>query len=819
MATSALDVKVPGVHTYESTELPSSVPPSYPIGAYVGEAVRGRTDKAVLISSWSDFVSVYGGFPKLPDAHLNGALAAYLHFQNGGGPLWYVRVVGNGGAGAKKEDLKDHSNGANSIDVYAQNIGKWGSSLSIATERWETSNVATQVVTNNSPSDAGADLPGVVDVKTLLGIKVGDVVDVLDEAGAVQGWGVVGNVLADGVNHTARNLVSGRPYILFADDSQMNGGAGVDAASFTLRSASTHKASTRLSEAYVDGDTVVKVKSSSGFDVGSLISVMLVSCCNDDSTKDKVLTGHARVTVVSGGNLTIAAELAGDDGNAYNQAIAVDSKAFAWSGSQATQAASDGIELTAVPAGSDGNVISYEIIAGAAESCDVAGNHIKITIDNGTTKWTGVKAIIDANAAATKLVSVVTLNNEAGDVNAAAVAKRFLTGGAYATVVSQEFDLTVRDAGKVIEKHSGLTISSSSVDYIGTRLGGTSTPTISDDNESKNIIVLKDAVIADDAEKVGLMPRSFKDTQLAGGTDAAAPSAAEALGDATQGSETGIYLLEGKAGMEVIAIPGFAGADIAAEGAAFAKRNDATFIMDTPQLDSTFDTISNFIQGELAMDDTYLAVYTPWLKMPDPRSSKKKVEIPPTMVAGPSWARSATEGQHVSPANIPMRGPNEASVVFTDAQLGSLNEDLHVNVVRHQQGRGYRVMGARTLSSINGSRKFISVRRWLNHLKRSAKTALADLVFVGANERLMRRVRHILGDFLQAEWRRGALYPAEDESRAYFVKCDEETTTSADLGAGRVIADVRVSPVTPAEKILLGITSETGGITITEAAE
>lgn len=810
MASSALDVRTPGVHIFESAAPVRAVPPRTPIGAHVGQAVRGRTDKAQLVSSWSDFVRLYGGFPSLPDAHVYGSLAVFLHFQNGGGPVWFVRTVGAGGVGAKKEDLKDHSDAAASIDVHAQNIGTWGNDVSIAIERWETSNVAAQAVVQ------GAVSPGAADVKSLLALQVGDVVDVLDETGAAQGWFVIGSVLADGALHTGRGLVAGRSYILLADDTQANTGAGVDAAGFTLRSSSTHRASTRLNEAYADNAVVVKVASSSGFETGSLITVLLVALCNDDATRDRRIEGHARVTAISGQSLTVSAELADGAGAALNAAVPIDVKAFA-----KTTAVDDKLELTAVPSGSDGNVISYEIdIDAAVATVTVTGNHIKVALLAAAKTLNDAALAITASATASKLVTAVATQGGAiFDAIPADVAKRFLTGGTYARVVTQEFDLAVRESGATVERHEGLSLVAASTNYIGSRLGGTATPTVSDDNQSSRIIVLRDAALADAAVAIAKLPRSFKDTQLAGGVADAVMSDVEALGSSVQGAETGLYLLQGKQNLEFMAIPGFASSNVAREGATLASELDTMFLLDTPQSDTTFDAIASFVVGELAMDDHFLAVYGPWLKMADPRSSARIIEVPPTIFAGATWSVTQTAGDHMSPANVPLRGPKEASIRFSQAQLGSLNEDLKVNVIRHVEGQGFRVMGARTHFSGPDTRKFIGVRRWLNAFRRWARIGLLDLVFAPANEDTLRLLSGRLDGFLSLEHSKGALFPARDRARAYNVKADTETTTAADMAAGRIVAAVRVSPVTPAEKILIGIVSESGGITLTESVE
>ncbi len=59
-----------------------------------------------------------------------------------------------------------------------------------------------------------------------------------------------------------------------------------------------------------------------------------------------------------------------------------------------------------------------------------------------------------------------------------------------------------------------------------------------------------------------------------------------------------------------------------------------------------------------------------------------------------------------------------------------------------------------------------------------------------------------MGAFLNTLWRSGALMGAT-ANEAYFVKCDSETTTQADIDAGRVIAHIGLATVKPAEFVIL----------------
>ena len=58
--------------------------------------------------------------------------------------------------------------------------------------------------------------------------------------------------------------------------------------------------------------------------------------------------------------------------------------------------------------------------------------------------------------------------------------------------------------------------------------------------------------------------------------------------------------------------------------------------------------------------------------------------------------------------------------------------------------------------------------------------------------------------FLMLLWRQGALQGATPE-QAFYVKCDAETNTQAEIDAGRVVIEVGMAPVKPAEFVIFRI--------------
>lgn len=70
-------------------------------------------------------------------------------------------------------------------------------------------------------------------------------------------------------------------------------------------------------------------------------------------------------------------------------------------------------------------------------------------------------------------------------------------------------------------------------------------------------------------------------------------------------------------------------------------------------------------------------------------------------------------------------------------------------------------------------------------------------------------VRSTVEAFLTNVWQAGSLVGNKQQD-AYFVRCDQTTTTQNDIDSGRLVAIVGVAPLYPAELIVVQITAWTG---------
>lgn len=212
-------------------------------------------------------------------------------------------------------------------------------------------------------------------------------------------------------------------------------------------------------------------------------------------------------------------------------------------------------------------------------------------------------------------------------------------------------------------------------------------------------------------------------------------------------------------------------------------------------------------------DSSYAAIYYPWIRVIDPRTSETGLVPPSGHVAG-IYARTDTaRGVHKAPANEVLSGvvtddmdpaSNPLEFAITEHEQEILNS-RGVNVIRDFRavGRGIRVWGARTISS-DPEWRYVNVRRLLLFIEESIDKGTQWTVFEPNDGRLWASVRRSISSFLLLIWRSGALQGDVTEA-AFFVKCDKTTMTQADINAGRLICTIGVAPAKPAEFVIFRI--------------
>jgi len=299
---------------------------------------------------------------------------------------------------------------------------------------------------------------------------------------------------------------------------------------------------------------------------------------------------------------------------------------------------------------------------------------------------------------------------------------------------------------------------------------------------------------------------------LAGGDDGQRPSANEYEGTADENTQikTGLKIFEDIEDISILAAPG------------------ATYNFEDPVYQPQAETIINLLiahaeqlryriavldsgdgqavadvrQMRGRMDSTYGALYYPWIRILDPVTQQEIVVPPSGAVAGIYARNDIQRAVYKAPANEVVNTAIGFEFLLNKGQQDVLNPE-GINCFRFFEGRGFRLWGARTISS-DPEWKYVNVRRYFIYLERSLDLGTQWAVFEPNGERLWDNVRRTISDFLLNEWQTGALLGDKTE-KAFFVKCDRTTMTQDDLDNGRLICLIGVAPLYPAEFVIFRI--------------
>lgn len=223
----------------------------------------------------------------------------------------------------------------------------------------------------------------------------------------------------------------------------------------------------------------------------------------------------------------------------------------------------------------------------------------------------------------------------------------------------------------------------------------------------------------------------------------------------------------------------------------------------------------------LGKDSSYAAAYYPQVVIDNPLAKagatgrERYLTIPPSGHIAGVWARTdGTRGVHKAPANEVLRGIVRLATDVTTGEQGLLNPH-GINCIRAFGSGGLRVWGARTLSTSDPSWRYIPVRRLFIYLEESIRRGTQWAVFEPNDRDLWERVKRTIGAFLRGVWRSGALVGATPE-QAFYVKCDETNNPPESVDEGKLIVEVGVCPVKPAEFVIFRISQWQGGATTAE---
>lgn len=184
------------------------------------------------------------------------------------------------------------------------------------------------------------------------------------------------------------------------------------------------------------------------------------------------------------------------------------------------------------------------------------------------------------------------------------------------------------------------------------------------------------------------------------------------------------------------------------------------------------------------------------------------IKLPPSSaMAGIYAAVDNNRGVWKAPANVSVANVVQPTIQFTSEDQGSMNVDTvagkSVNAIRTFIGKGPLVWGARTLAGNDNEWRYVNVRRLFIFVEESVKKATEQFVFEANDANTWVKVQAMIENFLTTLWRQGALQGVKPEHAFYVAVGLGKTMTALDILEGRMIVEIGMAAVRPAEFIIL----------------
>ena len=188
--------------------------------------------------------------------------------------------------------------------------------------------------------------------------------------------------------------------------------------------------------------------------------------------------------------------------------------------------------------------------------------------------------------------------------------------------------------------------------------------------------------------------------------------------------------------------------------------------------------------------------------------SRQRVTLPPSAAIAGIYARvDRDRGVWKAPANVGVMAMVGVDLKMTDAGQEQLNVDptagKSINAIRDFTGKGTIVWGARTLAGNDNEWRYVPVRRLFITIEENTRKASGFAVFEPNDATTWLKVRGMIESYLYSLWERGALAGSTPEV-AYYVNVGlGKTMTPQDVLEGRLIVEIGIAAVRPAEFIVL----------------
>lgn len=292
-------------------------------------------------------------------------------------------------------------------------------------------------------------------------------------------------------------------------------------------------------------------------------------------------------------------------------------------------------------------------------------------------------------------------------------------------------------------------------------------------------------------------------------------------GSEDKDKKEGLYALEDADLFNLLCIPPYTSADDVDDGvltaaAKYCEKRRAMLLVDPKSCWTSKNDAKNGIESYPPEKSANTALFFPRLLETNPLKDNQVEAFAPSGAMAGIFARTdVRRGVWKAPAGLEatVSGIRDLTVPLTDAENGELNP-LGINCIRVRPAAGPVVWGARTLKGddrLASEWKYIPVRRTALYIEESLYRGTQWVVFEPNDEPLWAQIRLNIGSFMHNLFRQGA-FQGMTPRDSYFVKCDKETTTQADIDLGIVKIAVGFAPLKPAEFVIIQIQQMAGQI-------
>lgn len=185
--------------------------------------------------------------------------------------------------------------------------------------------------------------------------------------------------------------------------------------------------------------------------------------------------------------------------------------------------------------------------------------------------------------------------------------------------------------------------------------------------------------------------------------------------------------------------------------------------------------------------------------------------------------RSANDnGVWKAPANIPLAKTLRPTQSILTFQMLLANQGVSCNLIRSFVGKGVRLWGCRSL--LNGENtpwRYIQTRLLVNSVEHYLSKLARAYLFEPNNAQTWMKLKGQVWTWLRQQWLAGAFFgTVEDEAFTLSIGLDE-TMSEDDIRRGKMILQVRLALLAPAEFIAISLTldlrdgtasAQTGGL-------